>query len=63
MQKPFAVISEETLLHRGVTKTKLLYIWNELFDELSVSTDIKEISELFGLHEIEHFWMCWKKAP
>lgn len=39
-----AVISEQTLLHRGVTERKLRHIWAELFEEYSISSDMKEIS-------------------
>ncbi|CDJ36100.1 uncharacterized protein EMH_0007490 [Eimeria mitis] len=38
------VISEQTLLHRGVTARKLRHIWSELFEEFSLSSDMKEIS-------------------
>ncbi|CDI75400.1 hypothetical protein, conserved [Eimeria praecox] len=38
------VISEQTLLHRGVTGRKLRHIWSELFEEYSLSSDMKEIS-------------------
>lgn len=40
----YSVISEQTLLHRRVTGRKLRHICNELFDEFSISSDIKELS-------------------
>ncbi|KAL8435340.1 hypothetical protein Efla_006970 [Eimeria flavescens] len=40
----YAVISEQTLLHRNVLRRKLRHIYNGIFDELSISSDMKEIS-------------------